>query len=94
MRPTVPENKVVRPEKTSTGPEKTPTEELEVEFNDDEITAVNQVIDHHTNFSFSDKDMEMVMEVSKEKGISYDAALHLVLRDALDLYHWNHKRPI
>lgn len=93
MKPTVPEIKVVKPEKAFTE-EKTPTEELEVEFDDEKITAVNPVIEHHTNFSFSGKDMEMVMEVAEKKGISYDAALHLVLRDALDLYHWNYKRPM
>jgi len=93
MRPTVPENKVVRPEKAF-AEEKTPTAEMEVEFDDDEITAVNPVVEHKTNFTFSDKDVKMVMEVAEDKSISYDAALHLVLRDALDLYHWNHKRPV
>jgi hypothetical protein len=90
MRPTIPENKVLNPEKFPES--KTPTEELE--FESEEVTAVEPFVEQSTKFILGDEDVEIVSQVAASQEISYDAALHIVLRDALDLYRWNYKRPV
>lgn len=89
MRPTLPENKILNPEKFLES--KTPTEELE--FDSEEITTVNSFEERATKFILGDEDVEIISDVASKQDISYDAALHIVLRDALDLYRWNYKRP-
>ena len=61
---------------------------------EDEVTKVDPITEHRTEFVFSDRDVELIREIADEHGISYNAALCAVLRDALDLYHWNHKRVV
>jgi hypothetical protein len=90
MRPTIPENKALNPEKFLES--KTPTEELE--FESEEVTAVEPFVERSTKFILGDEDVEIVSQVAANQEISYDAALHIVLRDALDLYRWNYKRPV
>lgn len=86
MKPTIPENKILDVSKLSTA-------ELD-EFDCEEITENDPVMERCLEFSLSDKDVELVNEVAEEQGISYDSALHMVLRDAMDLYHWNRKRLV
>lgn len=88
MRPTFRENKVVKTR------EKTPTEEIVNEFSEDEITAVNDVLKVELNFTLEQKDVQLIQSIADEKDISYEVAMHAVLRDALDLYHWQVKRTV
>lgn len=63
-------------------------------YEDEEVTKVEPVAEHRTEFVFNDRDVELVREIADEHGISYEAALHAVLRDALDLYRWDRERRI
>ena len=88
MRQTLRENKVVKPRK------KTPTEEIVDEFSDDEITAVNDVLKVELNFTLDEKDVRLIQRIADKRDISYEAAMHAVFRDALDLYHWQANKTV
>jgi hypothetical protein len=83
MRPTRLENKVAKVDNSTA---KLPS------FDDDEPTSVTSTPDHRLDFVLSERDVSMVQAIADEHRIPYGAALKAVLRDALDIYHWNHMR--
>jgi len=61
-------------------------------FDEDEVTAVGAAPENRHDFVLTDRDVDMIRRISIENGLSYEATVHAVLRDALDLYHWNNDR--
>ena len=64
----------------------------ESEFDCEETTVVTSIPENRTDFILRSKDVELMRSLASEHGMSYEAVIHMVIRDALDLYHWNHSR--
>jgi hypothetical protein len=65
------------------------TEEIEEDFSE-EITEISET--NRLQFTLADRDVRLVQYIAESQGISYETALNIVLREAMDLYHWNIKR--
>jgi len=84
MRHTLLENKLLHYKKPL-------TEELEFE---EEITSIHSIPSIESQFIMENKDVLLINIIAEKENISYNSAMKLVLRDALDLYHWYNGRSI
>ncbi len=61
-------------------------------IDDEEITTVGAIPEIKVNFVLTNRDIEMMRSISDAQDLPYEAIVGTVIRDALDLYHWNNER--
>ena len=64
-------------------------------FDDEDVTVVHdEPLEVRLDFTLKDKDILMINTIAKENNLSYRAATNAILRDALDLYHWQKNKVV